>query len=391
METEKKIGRMMFTYYILQSFIFYIPVLTIFLNYEIKNLFYVSILFSVKSVATCVLEIPTGIIADYISRKLSIILGTALYICSMLIFVFKPEFVYLIFAQLLFGVSETLISGADQALFYDNFKYINKEESYPRYIGNLTFWSNVTLFVAFVLGGIIYSYNKRIVFLLTAIFMGLSLLVLIPLKEYPYKGQEEKKRFSVDFLLDNVKKLKHESRKFWFYLIWCSIIEAFILSIYLYLAPIMLEMSGVKAEQFGFVYAICSILYGFGSKMAKNIKKQKYGFISTVCFVPFILVLQYWTSNVIFAVGAIGIMRMLWGLFDIIFKTQIHAELKTSEVRATVFSLSNSIVNLVSTVTVSMFGWILTRISYTCLMAVIVCMFVFALLCFSFNKTRDEK
>ena len=69
---EKKMGKMMSSYYIMQSFIFYVPVLTIFLKNEINNLFLVSVLFSAKSIATFLLEIPTGFIADHISRKLSI-------------------------------------------------------------------------------------------------------------------------------------------------------------------------------------------------------------------------------------------------------------------------------------------------------------------------------
>lgn len=373
---EKKMGKMMSSYYIMQSFIFYVPVLTIFLKNEINNLFLVSVLFSAKSIATFLLEIPTGFIADHISRKLSIITGTIIYIISMLIFAIYPKFELLIIAQILFGVSETLISGSDQALFYDNFKYIKKEDSYQKYFANLTFLSTLALCVSFSVGGVIYAFNKRGVFWLTAIFMGISLIFLVPMKEYPYKDQNRHDKFSISLLLSRVKKINEESREFKFYLFYCSIVEALILSIYLYLIPLLLENSNITGQYFGVIYAGCTILFGIGAKVSKYIKNNLNGMIVTL-FISLILFGVYkYKPSAIGAILMIAGIRMMWGVFDVLFKAELNSKLKNSEVRATIFSVSNSIINVGSTIITFIFGIVVSEKSLDFLLVLIICLIV---------------
>lgn len=370
----------MSTYYLLQSFIFYIPVLTIFLNSELDDFFKVSVLFSVKSIATFLFEIPTGFISDHISRKLSIILGTIIYIISMLIFALYPNFTFLIVAQLLFGISETLISGSDQALFFDNFKYINCEKSYQYYLANLTFLSTIALCVSFSVGGIIYTYDKNGVFWLTALFMAISLFFLIPMKEYPYKKQKDNMTLSINMLLDKVKDIGKESKRFKFYLFYCSLINAMILSVYLYFIPIVLENVNIDTIYFGIIFAICTVLFGLGAKLSKFIKEPSKGLLITLSVIVGIFSLHVFSKTVVSALIVVAGFRAMWGLFDIIFKTNLNLELNNSDIRATVFSVSNSLINIFSTIMISFFGGILTYFSFDILLYVIVGIFSLLLL-----------
>lgn len=388
---EKKMGRMMSSYYILQSFIFYIPVLTIFLKYELNDMFLVSVLFSVKSIATFLLELPTGFIADHVSRKFSIILGTIIYIVSMLIFAVCPQFKFLIIAQLLFGISETLISGADQALFYDNFKYIEREDAYQRYYANLTFLSTLALCASFAVGGIIYNYEKRGVFWLTVLFMGGSLFFLIPLKEYPYKEQDKTTKISFALVINKLNEIKEESEQFKFYLFFCSILEAMILSVYLYFIPVILQTSGVETKYFGIIFAVCTVMYGMGAKLSKYIKETLNGILTSLLIFISVFGVYVWSNEIICALMVVVGFRTIWGMFDLIFRAKLNAELKNSDIRATVFSISNAIINVISTLIMMLFGVIITYFSFEILLYFIISVFGIFVLGIIWKKSRREK
>lgn len=69
---------------------------------------------------TCFLfEIPTGIVADLYSRRLSIIIGVVLIGCGFLLQALAPAFLAVLGAQVLWGVGYTFTSGAVEAWITD--------------------------------------------------------------------------------------------------------------------------------------------------------------------------------------------------------------------------------------------------------------------------------
>ncbi|MEU8224246.1 MFS transporter [Kribbella sp. NPDC048915] len=69
---------------------------------------------------TCFLfEVPTGIVADLYSRRLSIVIGVLLIGAGVLLQGLVPTFVAILVAQVLWGAGYTFTSGADQAWISD--------------------------------------------------------------------------------------------------------------------------------------------------------------------------------------------------------------------------------------------------------------------------------
>lgn len=70
--------------------------------------------------ATCfLLEVPTGVVADRWSRRLSIIIGVLLTGVAMLLQGLSPTFVAVLLAQVVWGIGYTFTSGADEAWITD--------------------------------------------------------------------------------------------------------------------------------------------------------------------------------------------------------------------------------------------------------------------------------
>ncbi len=70
-------------------------------------------------VSAIVFEVPTGIVADVYSRKLSIIIGYLLMGLGFLIEGFFPSFLPILLAQVIWGLGYTFTSGATQAWITD--------------------------------------------------------------------------------------------------------------------------------------------------------------------------------------------------------------------------------------------------------------------------------
>lgn len=127
-----------FLFYILRAFylpFFWLPVLYIYLT-SIKGLnpAEAALLLSLQELLLIFLEIPTGVIADKVSRKFSIGLG---YILTSLPFLFLPFTQNYTLMILIFAVKATgkaLVSGADTSLLYDTLVDLNKTNEYKRII-----------------------------------------------------------------------------------------------------------------------------------------------------------------------------------------------------------------------------------------------------------------
>jgi DHA3 family tetracycline resistance protein-like MFS transporter len=70
-------------------------------------------------VACFLFEVPTGIVADLYSRRLSIIIGFTLIGAGFLLQGLVPAFIAILAAQVLWGIGYTFTSGADQAWITD--------------------------------------------------------------------------------------------------------------------------------------------------------------------------------------------------------------------------------------------------------------------------------
>ena len=79
---------------------------------------------TVLELTVFVFEIPTGVVADTYSRRLSVIIGYVLIGICFLIEGWVPIFVFILAAEFIRGIGETFISGAASA--------INEPMNFPR-------------------------------------------------------------------------------------------------------------------------------------------------------------------------------------------------------------------------------------------------------------------
>ena len=98
------------------------------------------LLWSLFSVTVLAFEIPTGVLADRLSRKWSMVAGAVVATLALLVFLSTSNFVLLALGYVMFGLGNALTSGADSALLYDSLKATGREDSFRRVVGTALTW-----------------------------------------------------------------------------------------------------------------------------------------------------------------------------------------------------------------------------------------------------------
>ncbi len=91
---------------------------------------------SIASITKILFEVPTGAISDFLSRKLSLFIGSMLCSLSLIVFVVGKDFIAMILAEIIFSIGITCRSGTEQAILYDSLKNNKKEKEFAKIDGD---------------------------------------------------------------------------------------------------------------------------------------------------------------------------------------------------------------------------------------------------------------
>ena len=141
-------------------------------------------LYAVRDVATNLFEIPTGVFADAVGRRKTMVMAFAAYIVSFMVFYFGQGFWFYALAMVFFAFGEACRSGTHKALILEYLKINQMERLKVSYYGRTRsasqFGSAINALIAAALA--FYTGSYRVMFL-AATFP--YLLDMVNLATYP--------------------------------------------------------------------------------------------------------------------------------------------------------------------------------------------------------------
>ena len=147
----------------------------------------VGLFFSIIGISGFLAEIPTGILADKKSRKLSALMGIVLLAIAPLIIFFGHTFMLYAIAALFYGLGRAFLSGALESLVYDH-KDISKKAY--RQINSLEIsFGQAGILMGAALGGVLFSLHPSLPFIADASTGILCLLLIACMQEENNKRQ----------------------------------------------------------------------------------------------------------------------------------------------------------------------------------------------------------
>ncbi len=311
---QKRISTKFFVYKILTNLWFLGAVWLYFYRIYINDA-QIGILDSVAFTIGLIAEVPSGVLADRFGRDKMVRLGQFLAGSGLIIQGFGHSLTQFIFGQAVMMIGVSFVSGADEALFFDQLKF--KKES-PLWRKLITRGSQIALIgttTATILGGWIYGIDPRIPWIISGISLIGSVGVIWSIKDTRVKKGGQR---VFDELKEQLISIK------------TGFAEFFTTKLFLYI-PIIITVQGVfyaagwgllklvLMNRFYFdpfagsiVIAACSLItvavLGYMHKHAENLSEKKVltliSFLATASLLLSVANIGWWGFLVILTLHA---------------------------------------------------------------------------------------
>jgi MFS family permease len=332
--------------------------LPFFLNWGKLTFVEIMILQSFFMLMILVLEIPCGAIADYISRRFSLVLGALSTALAALIYgSFSNIFIFMI-GETLFALGNSLISGTDTAFLYDTLKKMNCEDKLTKFAARNRSFVLLGVTLSAPIGSLIGSaISLNLVMTLMFIPFSIAFIISISLKEPVMNEKNLESPNYIQVIKTGFKELRNNKilrilaldlvsvESMTFFLIWTY-------QVYLDKLYFPLEFFGLISASMTITQIVFSNLVHSFKERFKNSRRflqiytiipgLGYIFMSLIYFTPVSIAL-------ILIVIGFGFTRSL------IFVQGINKQIQSNN-RATVISTVNMITCLIRTVLYPLVG-----------------------------------
>ena len=161
----------------------YMPIVVPFYESNGLSMKDIMVLQAVYSIAIVVLEIPSGYLADVIGRRKTLIIGAMFGTVGFTTYSLSFGFTGFLVAEIILGIGQSCISGADSAMLYDSLLERGEEKKYTRFEGRITSIGNVAEAVAGILGGVLATITLRVPYFAQSFVAFIALPAAITLVE----------------------------------------------------------------------------------------------------------------------------------------------------------------------------------------------------------------
>ncbi len=192
------------SYGFLKNLNFFEPFLLLFFLEKGFSYLQIGVLYSIQSISTNLLEIPTGIMADAMGRRRTMIYSMISYIFAFVVFFLSSSFITFVLAVVFMAFGDAFRTGTHKAMIFEYLKINNWKDQKIHYYGNTRSWSQMgSAISALIAGGIVfYSGAYKYVFIASIIPYLLDLILLM---SYPVNLDGDKKEFHPEKIISNFK------------------------------------------------------------------------------------------------------------------------------------------------------------------------------------------
>ena len=184
-------------YGFLKNLRFFEPFLLLILLGKGLSYLEIGILYAAREISINIMEIPSGLLADTVGRRLTMVFSLLSYIISFLIFYAVSSYVLLFLAMIAFAFGDAFRTGTHKAMIFDYLHSKGWDSQRTYYYGHTRAWSQwgsalSALAAAFL---VFWQGSYKSVFLFTTIPYTLNLFLIMSYPKYldgPHHTDERK-------------------------------------------------------------------------------------------------------------------------------------------------------------------------------------------------------
>lgn len=351
------------------------------------------LLHGIYSGVIALFEVPSGYIADVWGRKKALLIGALMGTLGFGAYSISYSLLGFLLAEVLLGIGQSLLSGADTAILYDSLKEVKKEEQYLKIESRITALGNIAEALAGIFVSVVVFSLYRNYFVLQTLLTFIAFVAAIFLYEPKIQEDGRKVGFKDIFGIVNVSFRKNKILRNFIY--FSSIVGFASLSM-AWLAQLIFKEVELDDKYFGYAWVILNSMVALGSILAKKIDrllglKWSLVYITALLSVGFMFV----GLNLSFvALVPLLILFFVRGTAHPILKNYINRNTISSQ-RATVFSLRSLLIRIVFFAMAPLLGVISEKFSlefalYLCAISVLIPSIVVVSLILASKKSHEQ-
>ncbi len=194
----------------------------------------IMILESAFTASIFVWEIPSGMIADKIGRKFTLILAVFVNVIAILIYGSYAHFIVFLIGEIMWGLSVALQSGAFEAMVYDTLVDLQRENVSKQIFGRIGAIHLIGISLGSLLGSIIaQNFGLRMTMVFSVLPISLAVLVGFTIKEPLAHLNRAQKSFRHIFT-EGIKNIRENRalRRLIFDAVTMSVLSYFVIWLY---------------------------------------------------------------------------------------------------------------------------------------------------------------
>ncbi len=334
----------------------YMPIVVPFYESNGLSMKDIMILQAVYSIAIVVLEVPSGYLADVIGRKKTLIIGAVFGILGFTTYSFSFGFLGFLVAEIILGIGQSCVSGADSAMLYDSLLDKGEEKKYTRFEGRITALGNVAEALAGIMGGLLVGITIRTPYVAQIFVAFIALPAAITLVEPTRKiplikaGMMEIVQIA-RFALITDRPLRRN-------ILFSAITGCATLTMAWFAQPFF-EYTSIDIAWFGILWTTLNLTVAITSYTAHRLEK-KLGQRWSVLLIALLIPMGYLALsrfNLPIGLIVLYLFYLVRGYATPVLKDYIN-RITASHIRATVLSVRNFIIRLLFALTGPLLGWV---------------------------------
>lgn len=251
---------------------FMIPVIVLFWEQNGLDTSDIFLLQSGFALAMVLLEVPTGLVADRIGKRASLLAGQIVVVLGSLIYALGTGFWSFLAAEVVLALGMALLSGADAALLYDSLKRLGREREFSAIEGRAHAIRLLVLAATHVIGGLIGARSPRATAWASLLSPSLAVFVVLGFADAeppPARGLREALRGHLDLSREALRFLTRHRLVRWMVLFQAVITASATWGLWSY-QP-YLSLVGMPVWSFGLVFACYSLVAAAASRLADRV------------------------------------------------------------------------------------------------------------------------
>lgn len=331
------------------------PIIVLFYEDNGLGLKEIFLLKSVYSIVLVILDIPTGYLADAWGRRNCLFTGCLLAFGGYICYSFSSALGAFFIAEILLGMGQSLVSGADSALLYDTMLANQRENEYLKYEGRVTMVGNFSEAFAGISGGLLAAYSLRLPFYAQVFIASIGIPASLFLIEHHIKT---KIRNPLANIWQIIRYSLVTNKKLCYDIMFSGVIGAATLTMAWFVQPLLMKID-LPTGLFGVVWTVLNLTVGIAALYSDRLntllgENRTYALI--LVFITGGYVAVSFNINY-FCLFLLLLFYVVRGFATPILKGYINRQ-TFSEMRATVLSIRNFIIRLIFAVMAPFIGWL---------------------------------